>query len=101
MRILKQIIEVTDEKTYFLPGAAVKPLCVKEQRSNIVLYFISFETDADRNNNGITTPLTIQVVGTGQRRDDIDFDKYLGTVNLRDGALMLHCFYKRAISQDL
>lgn len=102
MKILKQVIDVIATKTYNLPGTMVKPLCVKEQRGNIVLYFTaSVSADELFDNSSVRTPVTIHIVGTGHERDDIDVNNYLGTVKLANDSLMFHCFYKNEISQDL
>lgn len=92
MRIFKQVLDITDKKTYSFPGYIVKPLCVKNQDGNFVLYYM---TDADINNNeyNLHRDYTVYIVGTGHERTDVMGCDYLGTEVMPNG-LVWHCFIR-------
>lgn len=100
MRVLKQTLEITDEKIYMLPGKNITPLCVKCQNNNLVLYFESDADDEELVEKNIPTPVTICVVGTGHKRNDLSDFNYLGTVIMPYG-MVWHCYIKQNIYYDV
>jgi len=89
-RIFKYSLEVTDEQKISVPAGAVV-LSVAEQKNNIVLYAL-VPTDNDPT---ITKIIDVRIVGTGHvlQFDPRDY-KFIGTVNLHNGPLMFHVFYR-------
>lgn len=92
MRILKQILSITDETIYDLPGKNAKPLSVQEQNGNLVLYFLSDFTENELVGGESFTPTKILIAGTGHNRLDIADANYIGTAVMPYG-LVFHCFY--------
>lgn len=89
-RIFKYPLAVLGEQIIKAPaGAAV--LSVAEQRNGIVMY-ATVPTDNDPE---LTKEIDVRIVGTGHV---IEFDPreytFLGTVNLYNGQLMFHVFYR-------
>ena len=92
-RVLKQILNITDEAVYNLPGKCIVPLSVQEQRENLVLYFLSDVTEDGMVDGKPVTPVKILIAGTGHTREDIVDAHYLGTVVMSYG-LVWHCFFR-------
>lgn len=91
MRILKQVLDITDRKTYQLPGDDIKILSIKEQDGNLVMYF---ETDATADeiiDRKPLTDVTVCVAGTGHERFDLEEMDYVDTVMSSYG-LVWHCY---------
>ena len=91
MRVLKQVLEITDKATYNLPGKKVELLSVQEQNKNLVLYFLSEVTADELVDGDPVTPVKILIAGTGRDREDIADAHYIGTVVMSYG-LVWHCF---------
>lgn len=90
MKILKQILEITDSKTYRLPGKQIELLCVKNQGDNLVMYFTTDAKPDEIVDGTITKSIKIRIVGTGHELSK-SAAKYLGTVVMPYG-LVWHCF---------
>lgn len=90
-RVLKQILNITDEAVYNLPGKCIVPLSVHEQSGNLVLYFLSDVTEDGMVDGKPITTVKILIAGTGHTREDIVDAHYLGTVVMSYG-LVWHCF---------
>lgn len=100
MRVLKQIIEPTEMQTYMLPGSIVKPLCVKLQNANIVMYFETDASDEDIEHKTCLVPITVGVTGTGCNMSHLYGFNYLGTVMMPYG-LVWHCYVRNELSHDI
>lgn len=100
MRILKQVLTITDINTYALPGTKIEPLCVKDQNGNLVLYFETNATADEIVDRSPLTPITVAIAGTGHDRNDLDGFKYLGTAMMSYG-LVWHCYVKQELSYDM
>jgi hypothetical protein len=89
-RILKYKIPVQDEYHFELPvGSEI--LSVAEQHNEIVVYALVAVTDEDMSKRKVD----IHVIGTGHYiKKSIKEYKFLGTVNLYNGRLMFHVFYR-------
>lgn len=92
MKVLKQVLSITDEAIYNLPGRNIKPLSVQDQNENLVLYFLSDVTADELIDGKPVTPVKILIAGTGHNRADITDAHYIGTVVMSYG-LVWHCFY--------
>ena len=86
-KIFKYILEITDEQELILPMDS-KILSVKEQYGDIVVYAL-----VNTSIKGIEGYSFI-IHGTGHNTiENIDNYIFLGTVKLKEGALMFHVFY--------
>ena len=93
MKILKQILDITGEATYELPGSSINLLSVQEQENNIVLYYMS-DIDAYPNpEKAPTKKVKILIVWTGYKRRDLKYARYIGSVVPQCGPVR-HCFVK-------
>jgi hypothetical protein len=84
----KQRLVVTDVQTLSLPFDA-EPLCVQEQFGEPCLWY--------RVNTDITATQSVQIAlcGTGHPCPASFDGKYIGTVLLHGGSLVLHAFARR------
>ena len=83
--ILKYALKVEDKQYLQLPLNS-RLLSVEEQRENIVLYAL-----VDDEEQTLEKYLII-MHGTGHRADDVSGYNFLGTVQLKNGALVFHIF---------
>ena len=88
-RIFKYELEVTDEQQLLLPEHA-RILSVQAQNGRLCMWALV--------NDGALTNRrrTFRVIGTGHTVPDNDSLTFLGTVQLRGGALVFHVFEKDA-----
>ena len=100
MRILKQVLEITDRKTYILLGTKIKPLCVKEQSGNLVMYFETNASADEITDRVQQMPITVCIVGTGHLGNDLVVFDYIGTAMMPWG-LVWHCYVKDELTYDL
>ena len=89
-KIFKYIIPPQDNCELVLPVGS-KILSVAEQRDNIVIYVLVPVSDEELS----TKKVKILVTGTGHTIHESMYEyKFLGTVNMYNGTLMFHVFYK-------
>lgn len=83
--IYKYPLTMMDNQIIQVPVGA-RPLSVIFQNDNAVMYCL-----VDCENVSITSPLHVQIVGTGQKRAHLG--KYLGTFAAMNANLVFHVFY--------
>lgn len=83
-RVYKYPLKIQDEQMLSLRG---KPLSVIVQNGNVVMYATYNEyTSAD--------DYYIRIAGTGHPIENIEKLTFLGTIQLENGALVFHVFYR-------
>jgi len=89
-RIYKYSLDTIDQQVLRLPSNS-KVLSVAAQGDNIVLYVRIDDTIVRM------TDCLVLIHGTGHDADDTIDSTFVGTVNLYNGALMFHVFYKETV----
>jgi len=84
--IWKETLEITDTQEIELPVCS-EIMCVQSQKGAVVVYY---KCDSDTH---LKDTHVITLVGTGHHIPS-DSGKYVGTVQLHEGALVLHVFSK-------
>jgi len=84
VKIYKYPLKVTDKQVVLMPfGAEI--LCVQMQNGDPTIWAAVDEMNS-------LVPRNIAMAGTGHELGDISKWKYIGTVQMYDGALVWHCF---------
>jgi hypothetical protein len=87
--IWKFPLEVTDVQTVTMPFGSTL-LCVQTQREVPCIWAL---VDADAHPSELREARRIRIIGTGHTfHDSAEFGVYVGTFQLRDGALVFHVF---------
>jgi len=89
-RIYKYSLDTIDQQVLRLPSNS-KVLSVAAQGDNIVLYVRIDDTIVRM------TDCLVLIHGTGHDADDTIDSTFVGTVNLYNGTLMFHVFYKETV----
>lgn len=95
MKIFKYVL--AEGKQIIKVDHLVKVLSVAEQNGDIVLYCIVDESNSNVYPNYWTKSNEVEVliVGTGhERKESLEVYRFLGTVNVMDGKLMFHIFWR-------